>query len=295
MRWLIFFLKLIAIILLVWIVTYFLVRELTPDPGVALSGLYTDAATRQYVIAEMALNEPWLTALGKQLVRLARLDFGISLRTQRPVLTEIADPFLLTFSLATMVTTLATLLAVASFALGLLRKISIKISLTLLISALSAFPGFLIALLLSSFFPAYGASESDSINWAPLLLPSLALLLPLAPYAASTGLQLAQDMRQLPWFETFTAFGFAPSYIAWTRGRRWLLRGLCNIVITVFLAAFTGSVAVELVCGLPGLGATVLDAIDMRDLPVVLTVSGLTATFAGAMVLIREIMVKNDA
>ncbi len=294
MRWIVFPLKLLAVILLVWIATYFLVRELTPDPGLALSGLYTDAVTRQYVIVEMGLDEPWPSALGKQLLRLARLDFGISLRTQRPVLTEIARPLLLTFSMAAIVAVLATIFAAASFGLGLLRNISLRASLMLLPVAISAFPGFLVSVLLFPFFPAYGSAGYDAVYWPSLILPSLSLLLPLVPYAVSTGLQLAQDMRQLPWFETFTAFGFAPAYIAWTRGRGWLLRGLCNVVITIFLAAFTGSVAVEMVCGLPGLGVAVLDAIDMRDLPVVLAISGLTAAFAGALVLTREAMVKNS-
>lgn len=76
--------------------------------------------------------------------------------------------------------------------------------------------------------------------------------------------------------------------IVTTRGRRWLLRGACNIAISSFLVAFTGSVAVELVCGLPGLGTAILDAIDARDLPVVLAISALTGAFASALVLTRS-------
>jgi len=283
-----FLCKLLLIILLVYGTAYALLRQLSPDPGLALSGLYTDAATRAYVIDALDLDKPYFVALANQIGRLARADFGVSLRTQRPVLSEIAHPLHLTFSLAAFVALLATLCTVAGFLAGLRHEITMKDSLMFFTSSASAFPGFLVALLLAPLFPVTQGGPFFSLWSLQALLPVVALTLPLMPYAVSTGVCLAQDMRKLPWFETFTAFGFTPLTIAWMHGQRWLLRGFCNVSITTFLMAFTGSVAVELVCGMPGLGVTMLDAIDTRDLPVVLAISGLTATFSGVLVLVRE-------
>lgn len=279
--------KLLLTVLLLWAFVYGLVRELTPDPGSALSGLNTDAATRRYLEAELGLNQPFPIALGRSLYRAVQFDFGASLRTRRPVLKEIAAPLMLTGRLALVVAILSTAVAALSFVLGLLRGIGVSSAFASGAAALAALPGFLLALLLAPWFPAYGL-EDPAPRWMHLILPSVALLVPLLPYALSTGLRLAQDLRALPWFETFIAFGFGPLAIVTTRGRRWLLRGACNIAISSFLVAFTGSVAVELVCGLPGLGTAILDAIDARDLPVVLAISALTGAFASALVLTRS-------
>jgi len=293
-RIILFLCKFFLIVLLVFSTAYTLLRQLSPDPGLALSGLYTDAATRRYVIDEMGLDKPYMLGLLSQIDKLIRVDFGVSLRTQRPVMSEIARPLLLTFSIAFFVSLLTVLCAIYGFIVGLCHGITVKTSLMFLSSAISAFPGFLISLLLTPFFPNTWGGGFFPLS-VQSVLPILSLALPLIPYAASTGLCLARDMRRLPWFETFTAFGFAPLSIAWMRGRRWLLRGIFNVSIFSFLAAFTGSVAVELVCGVPGLGTAFLDAIDMRDLPVVLAICGITAAFSGSLVLLREELLRKEA
>lgn len=278
--------KLLLTAVLVWSVTFLLVRALTTDPAAALSGLNSDPSTRQYLATEMGLDRPVAHALGESLWRVATLQFGHSLRTHRPVVEDIAAPLGLTGLLALAVAALCTLVAAAGFALGLTRGSGASRAASAGTAALAAVPGFLLALLLA---PAFPAPPPGASVLAPryLLLPLLALLLPLLPYALHTGLRFARDLRALPWFEAYCAFGFSHGQIALTRGRRWLLRGAANTGITTFLAAFTGSVAVEIVCGLPGLGTLVLDAIDARDLPVILVACGLTGALASVLVLVR--------
>lgn len=148
--------KLLLTVLLLWAFVYGLVRELTPDPGSALSDLNTDAATRRYLEVELGLNQPFPIALGRSLYRAVQFDFGVSLRTRRPVLKEIAAPLMLTGRLALVVAILSTVVAILSFVLGLLRAIGVSSAFASAAAALAALPGFLLALLLAPWFPAYG-------------------------------------------------------------------------------------------------------------------------------------------
>lgn len=279
------FAKILLTVLLLWMITFWMVRDLTPDPGSALSGFYADAATRHYLEAMLGLDRSFPIALVDSIGRAVRLDFGVSLRTHRPVLADIWGPARITASLALAVAAAATLVTYSGIVLGLLRNTGLSVQWTVASAALSAIPGYILALLGSPWLIPRSADGDHRV--VALVLPTLVLLLPLLPYSFTAGLRMAREIRSLPWFETFSAFGFAPLHVVATHGQRWLLRGGLNVAITVFLIAFTGSVAVEQVCGLTGLGTMMLDAIDARDLPVVLMITALTGSLASMLVLMR--------
>jgi ABC-type dipeptide/oligopeptide/nickel transport system permease component len=286
-----FIVKLAATTILLWSFSYALVRELTPDPGSALSGFYADAATRHYLEVQLDLDKPFLPALLHQIGHAVSLDLGKSLRDGRPVWDSISGPMALTFGLALAVACVSVLVASLSMMFGAGWNLKAASGLTALSAGMAVFPSFILALVLSPLFPSI---PKTGLSASYLVLPGIALLLPQLPYALSIGLRSVRDIRALPWFDTYFGFGFSARAIMLQFGRRWLLQAAANVGITTFLVAFTGSVAVEQVCGLPGLGTAAMDAIDARDLPVVFAITALTGAFASALVLIRNELEKFD-
>jgi peptide/nickel transport system permease protein len=89
-------LTLYGIATLTWLVVY----VVPTDPAVALAGPNATSETVTSIRHELGLDRPMLAQYGSFLARLARLDFGTSLETGRPVLSEILERFPNTLKLA---------------------------------------------------------------------------------------------------------------------------------------------------------------------------------------------------
>ncbi len=296
-------LRLLPTLLFLWLFSLLLFALFVWLPGdvaEATFGTQGDAQALQGMRTALALDKPFVHRYVAWLTSFVKGDWGESALYGLPVRRLIVErlPLSLTLSLASFLFAtaggvgLGILLAARrrtqeNFIQGKLFIGILDFSLNILL----ALPSFLLGIALIMLFavrwpllPSGGIAEqaAEQIVWTAqarhLLLPVLALALPqIAILARFANASLIETLTQ-PFVTTARAKGLSQ--------KRVLLRHALPIVAAPLLAlsglqaAFliSGTVVIESVFGLPGLGSLFLNAAHARDLPLALALALLFAT-----------------
>jgi ABC-type dipeptide/oligopeptide/nickel transport system permease component len=221
--------------------------------------------------AQLGLDRPPLVIYGDWLVRLLRLDLGVSLKYQRPVAELVGERSANTALLAAAALVLATLVGVPLGVFTASRRGGVLAPLVrgLSVIALSAPP------LLTSLALVLLAART---GWLPiggmgtpwhLVIPAVALALPVA--ATLERLQsdaTAETLRQ-PFIIAAVARGVPSAALVWRHGFRASLAPVLGIYGVIVGTLFSGSFAVEVVTTWPGLGRLMYEALIARDIHLV--------------------------
>lgn len=260
----------------------FLIVHLVPGDAAQIQLGATDASPAKLAILrhQMGLDRPLAAQYAIWLGHVLRGDFGVSLDTGRPVLQEIVDRAPVTAELTVAGLLLAIVLAIpAGCAMAALRGGTADIVVRLMSVIGLTMPSFWLGTLLlygaSATLPSLAVvgwvafSQDPLGNLTRLLLPTIALALPvLASLARILRAALAEALAQ-DYVRTARAKGLPP-WIVLAR------HALANAIIPFMTSAgilagylFGGSVVVEQVFALPGLGRLMVGAIEARDYPLV--------------------------
>ncbi len=240
--------------------------------------------------AQYRLNDPFFVRYVDWLVAALQGDFGISIRLQQPVTTVIASRLGVTGSLIAFSFILALITAVP---LGIASaakagRLIDRVSSATALFGLSA-PSFALAILAISVFaimipvfPAYGAGQGWLDQTWHLILPSAVL-------AAGIGAILMRMTRAAVLRELESdAITFARARgIPERRVQRIALRAALIPIVTsaglILTFIIGGTIIVETVFALPGIGQLLEEAVLFKDLPVV---QAITLLVAGSIALI---------
>ncbi|MEI5519495.1 ABC transporter permease [Streptomyces brasiliscabiei] len=287
----------VPLLVIVSAITFLLESFVPGDPARTLLGI--NATPEQYdaLRAAMHLDQPVVVQYWQYLQDAVRGDLGSSLFSGESVLGLIGQRLPVTLALVIGGTVLATVVGVV---LGVFSATRGRVSRRVfdVVSLLgSAVPNFWIALLLVAvfavkfaFFPATGYTpfaESPG-SWANgLVLPVISLAIGGVAFISKVTRDAMLTTLGLDHIRTLRASGIGPASIIWKHA----LRG-CGlpVVTTIGLMMITfipGTILVENVFTLPGLGTTVVEATNQHDLPVV---QGLALTFT-AMVIVVNLLV----
>ncbi|MBZ3906046.1 MULTISPECIES: ABC transporter permease [Streptomyces] len=287
----------VPLLVIVSAITFLLESFVPGDPARTLLGI--NATPEQYdaLRAAMHLDQPVVVQYWLYLQDAVRGDLGSSLFSGESVLGLIGQRLPVTLALVIGGTVLATVVGVV---LGVFSATRGRVSRRVfdVVSLLgSAVPNFWIALLLVAvfavkfaFFPATGYTpfaESPG-SWANgLVLPVISLAIGGVAFISKVTRDAMLTTLGLDHIRTLRASGIGPASIIWKHA----LRG-CGlpVVTTIGLMMITfipGTILVENVFTLPGLGTTVVEATNQHDLPVV---QGLALTFT-AMVIVVNLLV----
>lgn len=279
----------------------FVLVHLAPgDAGTAL-GEGVSPEMRAAVRAQYGLNDSLATQYGRWMLALLRGEFGWSPNQRRPVAAIIAEA--LPRSLLLMGAALAISVALGS-AIGAWQGARVgsrrdRVSAVVLL-VLYSLPEFWLALALMTVFahqlgwlPATGitgdlyAYQSSGAQLADrlrhLVLPLTALsLVGIAVFARYQRIAMQESMTQ-PFVQTARAKGLTETAV---RRQAWRTALLPVITVAGLLlpALVTGAVFVERVFAWPGMGFTLIRAIEARDVAVVsaCVIVGSAATAVGA-------------
>lgn len=246
-------------------------RPATPD---------TIAAVR----AQYRLDDPFLTRYLDWLGSALRGDFGESIRLQQPVSTVITSRLGLTVALAMLSFLVA---AITAIPLGILSASRAGTSVDRFGSALALLglsaPSFALAILLLflfayliPLFPAFGGGKSPLDTLWHLVLPAVSL-------AAGIGAILMRMTRAAVLRELESdAITFARARGLSEREVQGVaLRGAAIPIVTgaglILTFIIGGTIIVETVFALPGLGSLLQESVLFKDLPVVQAVTLLIA------------------
>lgn len=282
-------LKMLAVVLLIAIFNFMLVRAAPGDPALVIAGQSgaTDEAFLARVRADYGLDQPLPTQLATYLGKIVTLDLGFSHRQQRTVFSAIVErlPATLLLTLSAFAISLVGGVVLGSLAGVRAGKVSDTL-ISLLALVIYATPVFWMGLMLVLLFsvhlgwlPAFGYQTIgvSLSGWAAVLdklkhlaLPAFTLgMLYLAIYARLMRASIIEVSHQ-DYVKTARAKGASESRILW---HHMLRNALLPVVTMAGVQAGTligGSVVIETVFAWPGLGRLTYDAVLQRDYQVML-------------------------
>lgn len=275
---------------LVMTLVFFGVRALPGDPASLRGGTEVSAERVGAMRRGLGLEAPLWRQFGAYWAALARGDLGASIRERRPVAGILLERLPVTASLAATAFALSLALGVP---LGLLAGLRPNTGADRLVLAFTTLGltlpefwiGFLLLLLFAvqlPWFPLIGlAAEGGALNWLHhLALPALTLALPRGAQLARLTRAQVLEQRHADYLRTARAKGVRPPGLVRHLGAN-ALPGLLPLLALELGGLLTGTIVVEQVFGLPGLGLAVLGAISARDYPVV---QGITVAAVGVYV-----------
>lgn len=252
-------------------------------PGDVLDVMYADSPLSveeiQRIRVQLGMDKPLVVQYWEWMSGIARLDAGKSLWTRRPTLQEIADRLPVTIQLAVMSFIIGVGLSLPMGVLAATNQDKAPDQVTRFVAIIgAATPDFWVATIFivfcaSSFgwIPPIGGVylpwENPSVNFQQFLFPSLILGTNLtASLVRYTRNQLLEVIRQ-DYIRTAFAKGLAAR-------RVWYVHAMKNAMIPVVTQAgaqlgglLGGTVIIENIFSLPGVGQLTLSAIHHRDVP----------------------------
>lgn len=291
-----------AVLLAVTFASFSLVSLLPGDTVTAILGERASEEARQQARADLGLDDPLPVRYVSWLGRAVQGDLGISYRTLQPVSEAIGDRIWVTLELVALSQLIALAIAVPMAIAGAMRQGSwIDRTLSGVQLGLLAIPSYLVAVLLLAvfavqlgWFPTVGwvpFSESPFGNLRVLALPAIALgLEQVALYARVLRTDLARTLGD-DFIRYARAKGVPNRRIMIHHAVRPSSLGLVTLAGVSTGRLLGGTVLIETIFSLPGLGRYTFEAINNRDFMalqgavVVLTVGFVLINFAVDMLL----------
>jgi peptide/nickel transport system permease protein len=279
-----FLLKRIAIGLVTLLVASMIVlsvMEILPgDPARLMLGMNATPEALDALREQMGLNAPVVERYISWAGGMLTGDFGRSFTYRAPVIDLIAERAVVSVPLALIALTLSTAIAipVGIFAAARRGKLGDTVSMgTAQIGV--AIPNFWFALLLIYVFavwlrlvPAGGFPGWSGGVWPglkALILPSIALALPQAAILARVTRSAMLEVLGEDYIRTARAKGMPRRKVLWRHALRNAMIPVLTILGLQFAFLLAGTIIIENVFYIPGLGRLVFQAITQRDLIVV--------------------------
>lgn len=271
----------LAISLVIASLVIFLVIEVAPgDPASFMLGINAQEDTLNALREELGLNQSKLERYLSWTFGMLQGDFGTSYTYRTPVADMVQDRLWVSLPLAIYALALSTLIAFpagiyAASRRGGLGDVSIMGATQLGV----AIPNFWFAMMLVLVFAINlrwfsaggfpGWEDGLFTGLKALTLPAIALALPQAAILARVMRSSLLDILNEDFIRTARAKGLTPRQALWRHALRNALIPVLTIIGLQFSFLLAGSIIIEQVFYLPGLGRLVFQSISQRDLIVV--------------------------
>lgn len=280
-------LMMVLVLFGVTIIIFSMVRLIPGDPAFLILG---DRATNEAAAQlreQLGLNKPLLTQYWEFIRGLATGQLGTSLLYRQPVINLVARRVPVSLFLAFYAMSLA---AILTLTFGVLAAVNrgrwvdhvVRIAFLFFITTPAFWLGILLILLLSlrlHLFPVSGYGQTLTDHFRSLFLPALTLALQLAAVLIRNLRGQIITVQYSDYVRTARSKGLSERMVLW----RHTLRNALIPVVTIFGLQFGylvgGTVVVETVFAVPGLGQLLIQSITGRDYPVVQAITVIAAFF----------------
>ena len=256
------------------------------------------------------LDKPLWAQYLNWLGRLVRLDFGNSFKDFRPVRDKILEALPVTLQLNIISILLIYLISVPIGVFSATHHRSrLDAFITFVLFVLYSLPSFWVGMLLILFlgggnylawFPVYGISSlgADSWPWHKWLLDRIwHLVLPVfcLTYGGLAGLSryaragMIETIRQ-DYIRTARAYGFPERVVIFKYALRNSLIPILTLLGMLLPALIGGSVIIEQIFSIPGMGRLAFEAILSRDYPLIMGILSISALLTLLGLLISDIL-----
>ena len=279
----------IVVLILVSILVFLATQALPGDPALAILGRSATPQSLAALRRQLHLDQPVFTQYWTWVTGLLRGNLGRSLEAQEPISTLLSPKLVNSAVLVALAAILSIPLSIAIGAWAALKreKVFDQASSNLLL-LLAALPEFVVALVLVILFattvshvlPAISTIPPGSRpwnNWVALVLPTLTLVIAVAPYIARIMRASTIEVLESDYVEMARLKGL-PERTVLIRHALPNALGPVFQVIALNLAYLAGGIIViEFVFNYSGIGSLIQAAVLNHDLPVIQTLAMLIA------------------
>jgi peptide/nickel transport system permease protein len=296
----------------------FLIIHLTPgDPALLRFGEEHSGGSQRLsaqIIEETralyGLDQPILIQYFRWLRRIITLDFGDSFRDRRPVIEKLKERIPVSIKLSGISLLFAYLLAIPLGIYAATRRHTAgERFTTVLLFALYSLPNFWIATLAIVYFgggdfwdvfPVYGLHTSGAENWpwwrqiqdeaAHLILPVTCMTYyTLAVLSRYMRAGMLETIRQ-DFIRTARAKGLSERIVVYRHALRNSLIPIITLMADILPALIGGSIVIETLFSIPGMGYLSYEAVFSRDYPLLMGIFTVSALLTLAGILISDFL-----
>lgn len=265
-------LSFIVTLVLISVITFISINVLPGDPALLIVGTEGDPARLEIVRQQLGLDRPLAVRYLQWLSGVIHGDFGQSIRYSQDIAALIKGALPATLSLAFMGVGLAVICSIPLGVFCAVKQRGILAKVMLLISqAGMAVPAFWLGLVLINVFAL-------KLGWLPptgfdsplsLILPVMALALPRAAILTRVVRECMLEAMQQDYLRTARSKGLSERVVMYKHALKNAAVSIMSVAGVHLTQLLGGTIVIEQVFSLPGLGQLLLAAVLQRDLPLV--------------------------
>ena len=288
--------RLLTMIPIIFAISFIIyaIMSLTPgDPARMVLGENASQEALEEFRAEKGLNDPMVVQYAKYVFKVMTGDFGVSYRTGLSVVNEIMSRFPNSLTLTFWGLLLSVLLGVPLGTLSAIKQYtaidSFSLAFALLLTSIPTFWSGLMLMLLFAlrlhWLPATGVE-----NWRNFILPAITLgASATANLTRMTRSTMLEVIRQ-DYIRTAYSKGAGEFRIIFRHALRNAILPIVTVVGMNFGVLLGGTVVIENVFAIPGLGSLLITSVRMKDIPMVTASVIFAAVFIGVANLVTDIL-----
>lgn len=272
--------SLIITIIIISICAFFAFQVIKGDPATSKLGTSATPERIEELRAEMGLNEPIIRQYKTWISNFVKGDMGESYSYSMPVKELIGDKVVITILLTTMSVIFLLLIGIpmgiisAKYKGRILEKI-----LTMINQLFMAFPPFFLGILLTFFFGlilkwfkpggyiSYKTSFIGFISY--MIFPAIAIAIPRSAMVAQLLKSSIESELKLGYVRTAFSKGNTRGKVLYSHVLKNALMPVITYLAFLIADIVAGSIIIEQVFSIPGLGRLLISSISNRDYPVI--------------------------
>ena len=274
-------------------VVSFMLLHLSGDLATAIAGPEANAAAIADIRVQYGLNRPMPVQFFDWLWAAAHLDFGRSFFFQNTVMELIGERLPITLKLGGISLLIAVTVAIPLGVLAAVYRDTWVDRLALLVAVVGqAMPNFWFALTLILVFSVglHWLPVSGNTTWQHFVLPAIAL----GYYAMPSLMRLTRagmlEVLGADYIRTARAKGLSPARVVFKHALRNAIIPVVALAAVELGFMLGGSVVIESVYSLQGLGQLAWDSISRNDYPVVQAVVLIIAVFYIGLTFLADVL-----
>jgi peptide/nickel transport system permease protein len=270
----------LPILLIVSLITFGMIHLIPGDPAVAIAGMSATAEQVANIRRDLGLDQPLLMQLWAWYAALLHGDLGRSLLLGQPVVQATMQRLPITLALSAYALLLTLLLGVLSGIVAALRHNTWIDQAAMVLAMLGiSLPSFYLGLLMIILFAVdlrwlptggYIALMNDPVGWlATSTMPAIALALLLAGLLARITRSTMLEVLRQDYIRTARAKGLSERSVVFKHALANAMIPITTVVGIIVSLLISGSVVIETLFSIPGIGQLLTQAVLNRDYPMV--------------------------